>query len=125
MGESMKLFIYALIGALSLSLQARYERQDFGKPERRRQFTYFADDESFAVKLSPHDLRKLETIIKPHIMPNSDQDYNKRITEGLIKRIVGTCQCGEDAAMVEKVLSDFEGSTVQALFTALGLRREL
>ena len=54
-----------------------------------------------------------------------DQDYNMRVTSSFIRRVIGGCQCGKDAIMMERVLRDFKGRTVRDLFTDLGLRNEL
>lgn len=126
MGECMKKLVYACIGILGIThVHAKYEKRTFDQPKSTRNYTYFADDESFAVKLGYRDLRKIEAILKQHIMPNSDQDYNKRITSSFIRRVIGTCQCGQDAEMVENVLRDFEGHTMRELFNGLGLRNDL
>jgi len=118
-----KLLSLIMITSITGQLTAEYAKYELKKPERRRNYTYFADDESAAVRLSDLDLRKIEAILKPHVW--SDQDYNKYITSSFIKRVIDGCQCGADAQMIEKVLSDFKGKSIQYLYSALGLRREI
>src|SRR5262245_38566297 len=105
-------------------LNARYVRQQLKEPIVPKQSTtYVVDDESYAVTLSAEDKRKIEFILKPRAF--SDEDYNRRIDNGFIRRTVATCRCGKDAEMLERVLTDFKGETVRKLFTDLGLKGEL
>lgn len=107
-----------------LFVRAEYKKIILKEPALpKKSVTYFADDERYAVALSFEDIRKIENILKPHI--TFDEDYNKRIDRGFIRRMVGACRCGTDAELLEMVLTDFKSKTVQELYTALGLRREL
>jgi len=119
------------------SLQAI--RRDELKPEQRRKTaTYFTDDERYAVYLTDEEIAVIQRALKSHTW--ADQDYNKPINSGLIRRIIGSCgscnqgsctskkkcqKCSDEAKLIKQVLTDFRGKNVQDLFTALGLRREI
>jgi hypothetical protein len=119
MKKACSLLAAALIGT---GLSAKYEREVVRDSEQPG-FTYISSNGKYKVTLSPDNLRKIEAILKPFVM--WDYQYTQRITPGWIQRVVGTCQCGEDAAMLEEVLNDFRGDIVRTLFNRLGLRNEL
>jgi hypothetical protein len=105
-------------------LEAAYVRRQLKEPTNpEKSVTYVADDESYSVTLSPEDIQFIGGVLKPHV--GFDRDYNRPINNSFIRRVVGTCQCGEKAKLLKKVLTDFKGTIVERLYSKLGLRREI
>jgi hypothetical protein len=111
--------------ALSMfCLEADYVRRELKTPTNPgTSVTYVVDDESYSVTLSPEDVQFIGGVLKPHVA--FDRDYNKPIDKSFIKKVVGTCQCGDKRKLLERVLTDFKGIIVERLYSKLGLPREI
>lgn len=131
-----RLIVSLVLIALAISLYG-YNKQELKPAPRKKVGTYFTDDERFAIDLSEDDIVIMQNVMKRHTW--ADQDYNKLINSTFIRRIVGSCgsckhgspgdpkcqECTAQTELVRRVLNDFRGRTVQDLFTAIGLRREI
>ncbi len=137
--------ICALLVMANLQAHVREELKRKEEPAQEgKGVTYFTDDGRYAVHLTNNEVRTIQKILKTHTW--ADQDYNKLINKSFIQRIIGGCesanqdldskkrskkrwhrgqQCSPDAELIKMVLTDFKGRSVQDLFTALGLRREI
>lgn len=126
-----KLIPIISILVLQAFLEAKYTSVQLDVPKQTRnkdKVTYFTTDKEgnkFKVELDPEDVRILESVIKQHVM--WDSDYNIRITRGFIRRVVGSCvaNCPANTELVRKVLTDFLGKPVQEMFSRVGITRNL
>lgn len=74
-----------------------------------------------AVDLTPPERYALQRAVKKHML--SDNDYNRRIDDEFINLILSGCAdyCG----VIAKVLNDYKNRNVEALFTGVGLSRDI
>ncbi len=139
-GNVMHIVFVSVLSVLVLctGLQANYTRYELKPEQKKKTITYYTDDERYAVYLSDEDIAVIQRVLKAHTW--ADQDYNKPINRGFIRRIVGGCgscnqgscntkqkcqKCSAQAELLKRVLTDFKGRTVKDLYTSLGLRREI
>jgi|GEM_PF-6676020 len=127
-----KLLCSLLILSINTAVHAGYSSQKVEEPRSNlkgaaQKVVYFVRNKNgkFKVELCPEDVRILESIIKQHIM--WDSDYNIRITSGFIKRVIGSCEvdCPTNTELVRKVLNDFKGRPIQEMYSAVGISRNL
>lgn len=108
------------------------------KEKKEGKLVYFTDDGTYAVVVTLKQRRTIERILKPHTW--ADEDYRKVIDEKFIRRHIGGCgecdsgectynarckACSVDAELFKEVMHDFVGKSVEILFTALNLRRNI